>query len=231
MENICKQLIQNENCFAFENDTNIGDLNHLARKYKLSIYFFDGRLTKSKRYGPEIFVIKKHDMLIGHSNPGKLAKLPSGVNKIKGCKYKLNEIFNKDCETSDLDWKEIEDKYDVGINIWLKTSTGLNKSSIKNLRRSTNEKSINLHCDPFFCKLFLICDKIYFRGHKRLIKNSKIYLSCSVEIVKGSKHMKRQTTRRFSKPEACKSPTLLCIENHFSSNFSKLISEKYLNVF
>ena len=115
--------------------------------------------------------------MIGHANPGKLAKLPTGVNKVRGCKYKLSEILNKqfvhNCDYGS-NWDEIEDKYGKGINIWQKRSTGLNKSSITILRRSKKSPSIHLHCDQYFCKVFLITnDKLYFRGHRYLINREK----------------------------------------------------------
>ena len=103
-----------------------------------------------------------------HSNPGILAKLPTGVGKLKGSKYKLSEIFG--CDDCEPDWSQIEAKIGKGINIWRKTSTGLNKHKIENMRRSHLQPAIHLHCDDAFNKTFLVtCDKLYFRGYRKLI--------------------------------------------------------------
>ena len=173
MEFICKQLLFIKDDYVFEKYDSKFNLDRLANKYKLTILFHDGVLRKSKSYGPEIFIMRKNGFFVGHCNPGKLAKLPTGVNKVKGCKYKLSDIINqnvmKDC-CRDSNWDEIERKFEIGINIWQKITTGLNKCVIKNLRRSKLTKSIHLHCDPYFCKVFLVsCDKLYFRGHRYLI--------------------------------------------------------------
>ena len=155
---------------VFDGDTNI---DFYGAKFGLTIYFYDGYLRKSKRYGEEVFIRLIDGYLIGHSNPGVLAKLPTGVNKMKGCLFKLSEILNRKCEDDcclDTDWSAIEGKNRVGINIWRKTSTGLNKSIITNIRRSKIAPAIHLHCDNFFRKDYLItCKKLYFRGHKHLI--------------------------------------------------------------
>lgn len=172
MENICKQITKNKE-LVFEKADESYDLDDLAKKYRLTIYLNDGQLKKSKRFGPEVFILKRENHFIGHTHPGKLAKLPAGVNKVKGCKYKLGDLINKKCcDDCDLEtnWKEIEKKYGVGINIWRKVSLGINKSKITNIRRSKLNKTVNLHCDNFFCKLFLITSEtVYFRGHKQLI--------------------------------------------------------------
>ena len=174
MENLCKQFIENDSSFIFEScdDTDF-NLNKLAQKYKLSIYFYNGKLNKSHRFGKEMFVVYKNGGLVGHYNPGKLAKLPTGVNKLSGCKYKLSDIINqKSCDDCDIetDWKKIEQKIGKGINIWRKESLGLNKSEIRNIRRSSLLPALHLHCDKYFNKVFLItCDKLYFRGHRNLI--------------------------------------------------------------
>ena len=114
MENLCKQFIKNDSSFIFEScdDTDF-NLNKLAQKYKLSIYFYNGKLNKSHRFGKEMFVVYKNGGLVGHYNPGKLAKLPTGVNKLSGCKYKLSDIINqKCCDDCDIetDWSKIEQK-------------------------------------------------------------------------------------------------------------------------
>ena len=171
MENICKR-IKNEECLIFEKADENFDLNYLARTYSLTIFYYDNKLIKSKRFGTEIFVMKRDDYFIAHRNPGKLAKLPTGVNKLKGCKYKLCEIIKQDCfEECDLDtdWIKIENQFGFGINIWKKSSS---KSKIISVRRSSLQPAIHLHCDEFFCKVFLItCEKLYFRGQCYLIKN------------------------------------------------------------
>ena len=170
MEYICKKLSKGYDSLLSA-PYKSGDINKLAKKYKLSIYFNDGKLIKSDSYGPEIFIVLKNDILFGHTNPGKLAKLPTGVGKIKGCKYKLDDFV--ECSGScdlETDWQSIEDKYRKGINIWRKTSKGLNKSNVVNLRRSKITPAVHLHCDETFNKLFLItCDKLYFRGNRRLL--------------------------------------------------------------
>ena len=177
MESICKQLRTTKDDHVFQKYDSDFDLDQLAKKYKVSILFNDGVLHKSHSYGPEIFVIRKEGFLVGHCNPGKLAKLPSGVNKVKGCKYKLSELINQDIVNDcclDSNWDEIERKFEIGINIWQKVTTGLNKCVITNLKRSKLKKSIHLHCDPYFCKVFLVtCDKLYFRGHRYLINQGK----------------------------------------------------------
>ena len=172
MENLCKQFLKDDSSFVFENCSQIeNNLNKLAKKYKLSIYLNNGKLFKSKAYGKNMFVILKNDLLIAHANPGRLAKLPTGVGKIKGCKYKLSDIISKktfdECDIN-TDWDEIEREHDIGINIWRKTVSGLNKCSIENIRRSDRKPAIHLHCDKYFDKVFLIvCDKLYFRGHRK----------------------------------------------------------------
>ena len=150
----------------------IGNINKIAKQFSLTIYFNDGKLRKSKHYGPEIFIIYKNGIIYAHSNPGKLAKLPTGVGKLKGCQYKMNDFIDyackKECDLN-TNWSAVEHKYKKGINIWRKTS-GLNNSKIVNLRRSKVTPAIHLHCDTVFNKLFLVtCDKLYFRNHKHLI--------------------------------------------------------------
>ena len=174
MENLCRQFTENDSSFVFENCTKVNDdLNKLAKKFKLSIFFYNGRLTKSRRFGKEMFVVHKNGILLAHANPGKLAKLPAGVNKLHGCKYKLSELINKKCcDDCDIhtDWTKIEQQIGKGINIWRKESTSLNKSTITNLRKSNLQPAIHLHCDKFFCKTFLItCKQLYFRGHRKII--------------------------------------------------------------
>ena len=174
MENLCQKFVENDSSFVFENCNKLrGSINKLAKKFKLSIFLYDGNLTKSRRFGKEMFVVHKNGILVAHANPGKLAKLPTGVNKLQGCKYKLSELINKkccdDCDI-DTDWTKIEQEIGKGINIWRKVSTGLNKSEVTNMRRSSLQPAIHLHCDTYFCKIFLItCDKLYFRGHRHLI--------------------------------------------------------------
>ena len=170
MEYICKKL-----CDGYDSLLTTpykpGDINRLARKYKLTIHFNNGKLVKSDSYGPEVFIILKNNTLFGHINPGKLAKLPTGVGKLKGCKYKLEDFLecSGDCDLHS-DWRDIENKYRKGVNIWRKTSKGLNKSNVVNLRRSKILPAVHLHCDETFNKLFLItCDKLYFRGNRRIL--------------------------------------------------------------
>ena len=177
MEFICKHFQRARKNHLFRKYDRNFDIDELAKKYKLTIYYFDNQLFKSQVYGPAIFVMKKDDILIAHSNPGKLVKLPTGVNKIKGCKFRTKDILDvksvKHCFL-DSNWDEIERECGKGVNIWRKIGKGLNKSTIENLRRSEIKPAINLHCDQYFCKVFLItCDKLYFRGHRYLINQAK----------------------------------------------------------
>ena len=170
MEFICKKLSEGYDSLL-STPYKPGDIHKLAKKYKLTVHYNDGKLIKSDSHGPEVFIVLKHDTLFGHYNPGKLAKLPSGVGKIKGCKYKLEDFLecSGNCDL-DTDWHAIEDKYRKGINIWRKISKGLNKSKVVNMRRSKINPAVHLHCDQTFNKLFLItCDKVYFRGNRRIL--------------------------------------------------------------
>ena len=148
------------------------DLNKVAKHNLLTIYYNDGDLRKSKCFGPEIFVCLRNGAFLGHSNPGVLAKLPAGVGKLKGCKFKLSQIFGQDCKDEcDLhtNWQKAERKIGKGINIWRKNSKR-NKHTITNLRRSKLQPALHLHCDTTFNKIFLItCSNVYFRGNKKLL--------------------------------------------------------------
>ena len=173
MDFICKILSLPGESLVTMKYSPFKDLNRYAKKYSLTIFYHDGKLHKSRKCGPEIFVLRKDQKLLGHKNPGKLVNLPTGVNKLAGCKYKLNDILHDDCNAEchlTSDWKNSEDKYQQGINIWRKKSLGLNKHTIKNIRRSTRQPAIHLHCDEKFNKVYLItCDKLYFRGNRHLI--------------------------------------------------------------
>ena len=172
MDELCQELQQSPLTLAKAEFQDF-DLNDIAKKESLTIYYNDGKLRRSKRYGPEIFVCLRNGMLIGHHNPGLLAKLPTGVGKIKGCKFKLSEILGCKCKDDcnlKTNWAKIERKIGKGINIWRKISTGLNKNTIKNLRRSNLKPAIHLHCDKTFNKIFLVtCPNLYFRGNKKCL--------------------------------------------------------------
>ena len=149
------------------------NLDYYANKYRLTIYFFHNKLVKSKKFGPEVFILVKNGRFFAHKNPGKLAKLPAGVSKLDGCKYDFNEMFGVKCGAFcniHTKWAKFEKKIGKGINIWRKESIGLNKSVITNVRRSKMMPAIHLHCDKRFNIVFLVtCDKLYFRSHRRLI--------------------------------------------------------------
>ena len=110
-----------------------------------------------------------------HSNCGRMINLPAGVNKLEGCRHRLDEILDicgvKKCKIEkcplrfDTDLTVIETNYNVSFNIWQKTKED-GKYNIVNIRRGKNDKTvINLHLDPIFNKLFLITDKkLYFRS-------------------------------------------------------------------
>ena len=149
------------------------NLDYYAKKYRITIYYFHDKLVKSKKFGPEVFILVKNGRFYAHKNPGKLAKLPAGVSKLNGCKYGLHEIFGvgngKFCDIN-TKWAKFEMKIGKGINIWRKESIALNKCVITNVRRSKISPAVHLHCDKRFNKVFLVtCDKLYFRSHRRLI--------------------------------------------------------------
>ena len=174
MENLCRKFISTKETFVVENCLKLDkNINKYAKKFNLTIFLNDGKLHKSKRYGKEMFVIFKGGVLRAHENPGKLAKLPAGVNKVKGCIFALRDIIKRECESVcdiNTDWRDVEKKFGVGINIWRKVGVGLNKTTIENVRRTTMKSAINLHCDKIFNKVYLItCDRVYFRGHRHLI--------------------------------------------------------------
>ena len=173
MDSVCKKLTSGYDSFITTNCLHIENLNKYAKRYSLTIYLNDGQLRKSNKHGPEVFMVHKNELLCAHKNPGKLAKLPAGVNKLKGCIYNLSDIIKQRCDDLcdvNTDWKHIEEKFRVGINLWRKIGVGLNKTSIENLRRTKLEPAIHLHCDNVFSKVYLItCDKVYFRGHRHLI--------------------------------------------------------------
>ena len=174
MEFVCKQLSEGYESLISADCESFGDLNEYANKYKLSIYLNNGKLQKSQRYGKEVFMTHRDGKLYAHENPGKLAKLPTGVDKIRGCKYKMRDILKMECDEDcdiDTDWNMIEKKFGVGINLWRKMSLGLNKNKIINLRRTKLKPAIHLHCDHLFHKMFLVtCPHLYFRGNKKLLK-------------------------------------------------------------
>ena len=170
MEYICKKFSRGYNSllsFPYEG----GDINKLAAKYKLTIYYNNGELSKSDDCGKEIFVVLRNDMLFAHTNPGKLAKLPTGVGKLNGCKYNLEDFLecSGSCNLA-TDWTALEKEHRKGINIWRKISKGLNKNKILNIRRSRVKPALHLHCDNIFNKVFLVTsDKLYFRGNRHVL--------------------------------------------------------------
>ena len=174
MELVCKQLSEGYESLFSADCKSFGDLNEYAKKYKLAIYMNDGELQKSQRYGREVFMTHRDGKIYAHKNPGKLAKLPTGVDKIRGCKYKMRDILKMECDEDcdiDTDWDKIEKRFGVGINLWRKVSLGLNKNTIINLRRSTLKNAIHLHCDNVFHKIFLVTGHdLYFRGNKKLLQ-------------------------------------------------------------
>ena len=174
MDSVCRKLKSGYDDLITVNCSHIRNLNKYAKQYSLTIFLNDGQLKKSNKFGSEVFMIHKNGLLYAHRNPGKLAKLPTGVDK-RNCQYTMTIFEKGSLNNCDLDtnWAIVESQYGKGINIWCKESYGLNKSTIKNKRRSKLKPSIHLHCDATFRKVFLVtCTQLYFRGHKYLIKET-----------------------------------------------------------
>ena len=156
-------------------------INRLAACFNIFIYFIhdnDG-VYQSNTCGPSLYIrINKHAFVF-HSNAGKITKLPNGVAKMKECYHRLDDIINASNVRSKkvclafctlnihTIFYPIEQKYNVGIEIWEKIGTA-KKASFKKFREPRSELNIiKLHHDKLTNKLFLIQnEKLYFRYFK-----------------------------------------------------------------
>ena len=160
----------------FGNRNMVKFIESLANRFLITIHFVNNDDTiRSCEYGRELFMRKNEHLFWFHSNCGRMINLPAGVNKLEGCRHRLDEILDicgvKKCKIEkcplrfDTDLTVIETNYNVSFNIWQKTKED-GKYNIVNIQRGENDKTvINLHLDPIFNKLFLITDKkLYFRS-------------------------------------------------------------------
>ena len=159
-------------------------LQVLAKQFKIRIFFkhYDD-IYQTNNNGPELFIRQNHNLFWFHSNCGILAKLPAGVSKLDGCKHRLDAILSLKLDQKikipkcplhiGANFKRLEKKYGVALNIWEKQKVAPNKYKISQTRQSSAEgKKIHLHHDRETGKLFLItCDKLYFRGFLKQFKN------------------------------------------------------------
>ena len=166
----------------FGNRNLVKFIESLANRFQITIHFVNNNDTiRSREYGRELFMRKNEHLFWFHSNCGRMINLPAGVNKLEGCRHRLDEILDicgiKKCKIEkcplryNTDLSVIERDHCISINIWHKTKQD-GKYNIVNIRRGNNEGTvINLHHDPIFNKLFLITDtKLYFRSFIKKLK-------------------------------------------------------------
>ena len=139
------------------------DLDTIGNVFGYKIHLFDDSHEMSQSDGKELFMRRKYGELLFHTNPGKITNLPSGLNKIKGAKYRICDMVSFLDDESALMLKnvaQIEEKYDVTFEIWEKKNLRLNKPVVKKIKSG----DISVHHDTFTGILFLITDrKTYFR--------------------------------------------------------------------
>ena len=152
--------LQESVAFADEADF---DLDTIGKLLGIRIIFFGDSLQVSNNDGPELFMRFKNNRLIFHTNPAKITVLPSGLNKVKGPKYKIKDLigFSDDELSMTLqDVPRIEEKYGISFEIWRKKNLKLHKPCVKKIKSG----NIPVHCDTTTNILFLITDrKLYFR--------------------------------------------------------------------
>ena len=137
------------------------DIDTIGKLFGIKIDYLPNEASKST--GRELFMRYKNGNLIFHTNPGRITNLPSGLNKLKGPKYKIKDILGFSDNESALFLRDVPDferKYDVTLEIWEKKNLKLNKPCVKKIKSGT----IRVHHDKTTDILFLITDpKTYFR--------------------------------------------------------------------
>ena len=158
------------------------DLDTIGKLFGLKIHFFDESHHVSQSDGPEIFMRYKYDKLLFHTNPAKITNLPSGLNKIKGAKFKICDIIGISDDESAMtleDVERMENKYGVTFEIWEKKNLRLNKPVVKKIKSG----NISVHHDTVTGILFLITDrKTYFRCNLNKCKKLYIDLLSKVKV-------------------------------------------------
>jgi hypothetical protein len=135
----------------------------------------------SSDYGPEFFIHENIHGTCFHSNPGKILRLPAGLNCCKGSKFRYSDFFQfedvkeilwdneftKAFETSFLycdQMDNIESSTGLGLEIWKNTMIN-GKPSLEKMRSTNKTPKKMFFLDECFNILFLITNpKLFFRG-------------------------------------------------------------------
>lgn len=190
-ENVTIQQLSNSNqtkrSFLLTQLDKIEDIKLFIDKISFDLKITLHYIHFSKKYsstinGPEIFIRKTETMFWFHSNGGRVTKLPAGVNKLVGCRHRLDDILNyingdtqikhNECTLNiKSNLQKLEKDHNVSMEIWQKKNVGPYKFDIQRIRKSKKMGNlIQLHFDELTEKLFLITDpNLYFRGYKRKI--------------------------------------------------------------
>ena len=158
------------------------DLDTIGKVFGYKIHLLGDSHQESQSDGKEIFMRYKYGRLLFHLNPSKITKLPSGLNKMKGAKYRICDMVRLSDDESAMMLKnvaQIEEKYDVTFEIWEKKNLRLNKPVVKKIKSG----DISVHHDTFTGILFLITDrKTYFRCNMNKCKKLYIYLLSKIKV-------------------------------------------------
>ena len=180
---ICEK---NEKCALFikENEHLDEDiiLNKVASKFSIRLVILSSDREK-KEYGQglDFFILIKNDDIFYHTNAAKVSKLPAGVGKLSNPRHRFDDImmhlFKRKikCRTcplsSNCDFKSLEQKFGIRIEVWSKTCSKNGSIKIQGLRKSKRSKKyplVRLHYDLTTQRYFLIQDSsLYFRGFLR----------------------------------------------------------------
>ena len=176
----------------FEDESEIESLIEvISFQFQIKIFFkhFEN-CHVSENSGPGLFVCQNQFGYCFHTNPGRVLKLPVGLNVAKGSINRICDIFEnlpielfsirKYSLENDHQISVLEKTLQVRIEIWTRTTD--NKHSNLQKVRSTfenvdidGEKSmlpkIRLHLHKEFDLLLKITHKtLYFRGNLKLLK-------------------------------------------------------------
>ena len=81
------------NCVEIADEIDL-DLDTIGKAFGYKIYLIDDSHKVSQSDGQEIFMRRKYGRLIFHTNPAKITNLPSGLNKMKGAKYRICDLVD-----------------------------------------------------------------------------------------------------------------------------------------
>lgn len=175
----------------FENETDLESLTEaLSFQFQIKILnqHFE-RFFVAENSGPAVFVYENQFGYCFHTNPGRVLKLPVGLNVAKGVVHKMKDLFEKLPHElyairkyslqNDHQISVLENRLKCGIEIWSR-SLDNKQPNIQKVRtptfednedRETQLPKIRFHLDKKFDLLLKITnEKMYFRGNLKLLQ-------------------------------------------------------------